>query len=253
MGRLRRMMDHVLLPRDESLVAGWPLGGLEFDDAVGRGHDCLGVELVLGLERIEDLVRRTGRNYHVLHRVAAHQLLVVHSNAVGDVLVLGEDAFELVPYELVVGLVFVGETHEVVVNVSDLDDVLCNDPQLLLGIVQALGFNVLHLVHRVLLLLAPLQLFVQEVEDDEVETPDVVPSGKVLLLVIEPNRTMLLCALREAKDTVPLKSAFLRGGTGTPFSRCFFASPKSTMYTCLLSLESTKLDWSNLAVNRLLL
>jgi hypothetical protein len=43
----------------------------------------------------------------------------------------------------------------------------------------------------------------------------------------------LLCALSEAKDTVPRKSAFLRYETGTPLSsKCFFESPKSTMYTC---------------------
>ena len=55
---------------------------------------------------------------------------------------------------------------------------------------------------------------------------------------------MLLCALSEAKDTVPLKSAFFRCGTGFYFSsKCFLASPKSTMYTCLLSLDRMKFDY----------
>lgn len=54
---------------------------------------------------------------------------------------------------------------------------------------------------------------------------------------------MLLCAFKEAKDTVPLKSAFFLWGTGLPLSsKCFFAKPKSTMNTCLLSGDNTKLD-----------
>jgi len=58
------------------------------------------------------------------------------------------------------------------------------------------------------------------------------------------EHTTLLCAFKDAKDTVPRKSAFLRCATGTPLSsRCFFDSPKSTMYTCLLSWERTKFDY----------
>ena len=59
--------------------------------------------------------------------------------------------------------------------------------------------------------------------------------------------TILLWAFSEAKDTVPLKSAFFLWGTGyLVSSRCFFAKPKSTMNTCLLSLESTKLDYKKI-------
>jgi hypothetical protein len=63
---------------------------------------------------------------------------------------------------------------------------------------------------------------------------------------------MLLCALREAKDTVPRKSALLRAGTGVLRSswRCLLARPKSTMKTCLLSLERTKLDYREINDNK---
>ena len=42
--------------------------------------------------------------------------------------------------------------------------------------------------------------------------------------------TILLCAFKDANDTVPLKSAFFLCATGFKCSsRCFFASPKSTI------------------------
>lgn len=58
------------------------------------------------------------------------------------------------------------------------------------------------------------------------------------------DRSTLLWALREAKETVPRKSAFFLGGTGFFRSslRWRLASPKSTMYTYLLSLDSTKFE-----------
>jgi hypothetical protein len=56
--------------------------------------------------------------------------------------------------------------------------------------------------------------------------------------------TILLWALSEAKETVPLKSAFFLYGTGfLDSSKCFLAKPKSTINTCLLSLDNTKFDY----------
>jgi len=64
--------------------------------------------------------------------------------------------------------------------------------------------------------------------------------------------TTLLCAFRDANDTVPLKSAFFLVCTGVLQSsiKCLFASPKSTINTCLLSLERTKFDYIQSSLSR---
>ena len=57
------------------------------------------------------------------------------------------------------------------------------------------------------------------------------------------ERSILLCAFKLAKLTVPLKSAFFLYLTGfLLLSRCCLASPKSTINTCLESWLRTKLD-----------
>jgi len=57
------------------------------------------------------------------------------------------------------------------------------------------------------------------------------------------DKSILLWALRLAKLTVPLKSAFFLYFTGFLLpSRCLLARPKSTIYTYLWSWLSTKLE-----------
>ena len=132
-------------------------------------------------------------------------------------------------------LVLVPERLDVIEYVPDLDHVPGGDPEFLLRLPHAISLDGLDLIHRVVLLLTPLELLVQEVQDHEVQGPEVVPPTEVLHknLTKGGKHTTLLCAFSEAKDTVPRKSAFLRYATGTPLSsKCFFESPKSTMYTC---------------------
>ena len=57
------------------------------------------------------------------------------------------------------------------------------DPQLALGILEALGFNVFHLIYRVVALLAPLQLLIQEVEHSEVKAPQVIAPTQINIIV----------------------------------------------------------------------
>ena len=58
-----------------------------------------------------------------------------------------------------------------------------SNPQLLARILEAFGLNVAYLVNSKVALFTPLQLLVQEVEHREVEGPDVIPPGKVDIVV----------------------------------------------------------------------
>jgi hypothetical protein len=53
-------------------------------------------------------------------------------------------------------------------NVPDLNHVSGGNPKFLLWFPEALSFDCLDLIHGVVLLLPPLELFVQEVEDNKV-------------------------------------------------------------------------------------
>jgi hypothetical protein len=53
--------------------------------------------------------------------------------------------------------------------------VLSLNPQFLDRTVQAFYFYVFDFVHGVLLLFPPLEFFIQEVQNDEVEAPQIVP------------------------------------------------------------------------------
>jgi hypothetical protein len=81
-------------------------------------------------------------------------------DALWNILISIKDAFELVPDVYVAWLVFVVQTLQMQENVPDLWDVFRNYPELLLGIVQAISLDVLNFVHRVLLLLSPLEFLV---------------------------------------------------------------------------------------------
>lgn len=56
-------------------------------------------------------------------------------------------------------------------NVLDLLDVFSDDPEMVLRIFQALRLDLFDLLHGVLLLFAPLQTFLQEVQNHKVKTP----------------------------------------------------------------------------------
>lgn len=131
----------------------------------------------------------------------------------------------------VVGFVLIGKTLDMVEDVAHLRDVLGHDPQLLLGVAEALSFYVFDFIHCVLLLFPPFEFFVQKVEDHKIETPHVISPRQVLSKISAKSvLTILLWALREANETVPLKSAFFLWATGFEnSSKCFLASPKSTM------------------------
>lgn len=62
------------------------------------------------------------------------------------------------------------------------------DPELLLRILEALGFDVFDLVNTVVSLLTPLELLVEEVKHREVETPEVVTAGQVDVVVCVQRR-----------------------------------------------------------------
>ncbi len=92
-----------------------------------------------------------------------------------------QDLFQFPPNVLVVGTVGVLELGERVEDVPHLGDRLrCRSPEVLVRFGETLGFNVPDLVNLVVLTVSPGQLLVEEVEDDEVEAPEVVPSRQVL-------------------------------------------------------------------------
>ena len=94
-------------------------------------------------------------------------------------LIFQVNCFQLIANKVIIRLVGVVELFEVVENVLDLLNVLGGDPEEVLGVLEALGFDFLDLLHGVLLLLAPGELLAEEVEDNEVEAPEVVASRKV--------------------------------------------------------------------------
>lgn len=87
------------------------------------------------------------------------------------------DTLQLVPYEFVVWPVLILQTLQVGEDVLDFVELSCLYPKLLCWVLQASHLNGLDFIHCVLLLLSPLQLFVQEVKDHEVKTPKVVSSA----------------------------------------------------------------------------
>lgn len=93
------------------------------------------------------------------------------------------DALELISDEFVVRSVFVLERADVLKDDFDFIQVASLEPELLFGIAQTVCLDVPHLVHSVLLLLSPLQLLVEEVENDEVVAPEVVSPGQILFEV----------------------------------------------------------------------
>jgi hypothetical protein len=70
----------------------------------------------------------------------------------------------------------IAQTLNVMENDFDFFMVLSLDPQFLDRTVQAFYFYVLNFVHGVLLLLPPLEFLIEEVQNDEVEAPQIVPS-----------------------------------------------------------------------------
>lgn len=94
-------------------------------------------------------------------------------------LIFQVNSFQLIANKVIIRLVGVVELFEVVENVLDLLYVLGGDPEEVLGVLETLGFDLLDLLHGVLLLLAPGELFAEEVEDNEVEAPEVVASRKI--------------------------------------------------------------------------
>ena len=64
--------------------------------------------------------------------------------------------------------------------VPHLDHVPRGDPEFLIRLPHALRFDGFDLIHRVVLLLSPLELLVQEVQYHEVQGPEVVPPTEIL-------------------------------------------------------------------------
>ena len=94
------------------------------------------------------------------------------------------DLKELMDYKLVVWLVRIVKRLDVLQDLLDLLDALGRpNPQLSLGILQALGLDVLHLDNCKVTLLPPLQLLIQEVQHGKVETPHVITSGQIHVIV----------------------------------------------------------------------
>jgi hypothetical protein len=56
-------------------------------------------------------------------------------------------------------------------------------PKVLLWVFQALSLYVFYLIHRILFYFSPKKLFLEEVQDDEIQTPEVIPPGKVNVIV----------------------------------------------------------------------
>lgn len=101
-------------------------------------------------------------------------------NSWWDVLCISQDTLQVVSHQAVVGTVLVVESLQVVVDVLDLLVMASRKPELLVGSVETGFLNVFNLVHGIVLLLAPFQLLVQEVEDHEVEGPEVISPREVL-------------------------------------------------------------------------
>ena len=135
-----------------------------------------GVLLGLELQEGELLVLGEGS-------IEAEGAICVGKEIGGDVLTSEGNASELVPDEFIVWLVLVLEALQVVEDVLHFFQVLGFDPQFLVWLAQALSLDVFHFLHGVFLLFSPLEFFIEEVKDDKVETPEVVSSGQVHIVV----------------------------------------------------------------------
>ena len=103
-----------------------------------------------------------------------------NENDWGDLHVRVEYGLQIVADELIVRLVLVSQRLDMIEYVPHLDHVPCGDPEFLLGLGHAVSLNGLDLIHRVVLLLSPLEFLIEEVEDHEVQGPEVVPPAEVL-------------------------------------------------------------------------
>ena len=96
----------------------------------------------------------------------------------GHHVVLVVDLHKVVDDTLVVWHVSVAQLMYLMEDVMHFFHILgWSDPEFAFGIAKALCLDVLHLHDGEVTLLTPLQLFIQEVEHREVQTPHVVSAG----------------------------------------------------------------------------
>ena len=94
------------------------------------------------------------------------------------------DLKKLMDDELIVGLVRIVKRLDVLQNLLHLLNALCRtNPQLSLWVLQAFGLYVFDLDNREVTLLPPLQLLIQKVQHGKVQTPHVITSGQVNIIV----------------------------------------------------------------------
>lgn len=98
----------------------------------------------------------------------------------GDLHVGVEYGLQVVADELIIRLVLVSQRLDMIEYVPHLDHVPGGDPEFLLGLGHAISLDGLDLIHRVILLLSPLEFLIEEIEDHEVQGPEVVPPAEVL-------------------------------------------------------------------------
>lgn len=124
-----------------------------------------------------------------------------------------KDILKLVSYITVVWLVIVLQTFNVIENVLNLLHVFGYNPKFRFGIIQTFNFYVLNLVYLIFLF-SPLELLLKEVKNKKVQAPYIISPWKILYFEFNLTKnfliTILLWALSEAKETVPLNSTFAR-------------------------------------------
>lgn len=113
-------------------------------------------------------------------------MLLLHENWLIVFVNRNELPFDIV----VVGLIGIRELLEVHEDVFHLLEVLGLLPEVSLWVLDALGFDVLDFVHGVLFYLSPDQFFLKEIEDHEVETPKIISTREIdVVMRIQTGKT----------------------------------------------------------------
>ena len=94
------------------------------------------------------------------------------------------NANQLLPNFEIVGLVCVLQRANVVEDIFDLLDILrLVGPQVLLGVIKTACFDRFDRLHGEVSILAPFQFLFEEIEDDKIVTPQVVPATQINIVV----------------------------------------------------------------------
>ena len=181
------------LDLEDLLVVAWRLG-LEQPSARLGDNAWSWLSRTMRVEILREIVHAT-LFHHCLQRIKVRKVRILPLFELPNECIVRWDQFlnhivvvvnlqQVVDHQLVIRHVCIVQRLNVIEYLLDLLDAFGrSDPQFALRTLEALRLDVLDLHDREISLLSPLELLVQKVEHREVQTPHVVTSGQIDIVV----------------------------------------------------------------------